>query len=119
MARFAWRGVLPPNGRGSGQAYWLAFRVVSSRSRRRVVISGRVQGVWFRDTLRRRAERHGVAGWARNTSAGTVEALLEGPEDAVEEMVAWCWIGPPDAHVDDVQVTVEQPQHLSGFEVRW
>lgn len=92
---------------------------MSSLSRRRVVISGRVQGVWFRDTLRRRAEQRGVAGWARNTSAGTVEALLEGPPDAVDDVVAWCWIGPPDAHVDNVEITSEEPEHLTGFEVRW
>jgi acylphosphatase len=87
--------------------------------RRRVVISGRVQGVWFRDTLRRRAEQRGVAGWARNTSSGTVEALLEGSPDAVDEVVAWCWIGPPDAHVDNVEITAEEPEQLTGFEVRW
>jgi len=92
---------------------------MSSLSRRRVVISGRVQGVWFRDSLRRRAERRGVAGWARNTSAGAVEAVLEGPPDAVDDVVAWCWIGPPDAQVDNVAVTSEEPEHLTGFEVRW
>ena len=83
------------------------------------MISGRVQGVWFRDTLRRRAERRGVAGWAKNTSAGTVEAVLEGPPDAVDDVVAWCRIGPPDARVDNVAVTSEEPEGLTGFEVRW
>jgi acylphosphatase len=92
---------------------------MSSLSRRRVVISGRVQGVWFRDTLRRRAERRGVAGWAKNTSAGTVEAVLEGPPDAVDDVVAWCRIGPPDARVDNVAVTSEEPEGLTRFEVRW
>ena len=83
------------------------------------MISGRVQGVWFRDSLRRRAEPRGVAGWARNTSAGTVEAVLEGPPDAVDDLLAWCWIGPPDAHVDNVAVISEEPEELTGFEVRW
>jgi acylphosphatase len=86
--------------------------------RRRVVISGRVQGVWFRESLRRRAERSGVAGWARNTAAGTVEAVFEGPPSMVEQLVAWCGVGPPDARVDDVEVVEEQAAGLRGFEIR-
>jgi acylphosphatase len=86
--------------------------------RRRVVISGRVQGVWFRDSLRRRAERAGVRGWARNTAAGSVEAVFEGAAGDVEQLVAWCRLGPPDAQVEDVEVVEEQPQGLRGFEIR-
>jgi acylphosphatase len=86
--------------------------------RQRVVISGRVQGVWFRDTLRRHAERQGAAGWARNAPDGTVEAVLEGSPESVGQIVAWCSIGPPDARVDNVQAIAEQPEGLHGFEVR-
>ena len=86
--------------------------------RRRVVISGRVQGVWFRDSLRRRAERSGIAGWACNTAAGTVEAVFEGPPSMVEQLVAWCRLGPPDARVDHVEVVAEHREGLRGFEIR-
>ena len=82
------------------------------------MISGRVQGVWFRDSLRRRAERSGVAGWACNTAAGTVEAVFEGPAGEVEQLVAWCRLGPPDAEVEDVDVVEEQTEGLRGFEIR-
>jgi acylphosphatase len=83
-----------------------------------VVVSGRVQGVWFRETMRRLAERHGVAGWVRNAPDGTVEAVLEGSSETVRRIVDWCRIGPPDARVDDVVVAEEPPQGLGGFDVR-
>jgi acylphosphatase len=82
-----------------------------------VVISGRVQGVWFRESARRRAEQLGVAGWVRNTSAGTVEGVFEGPAAAVDEMVHWCRMGPPDASVDDMVAAEEEPEGLRGFAV--
>jgi acylphosphatase len=77
-----------------------------------------VQGVFFRDTARRRAEAAGVAGWIRNTPDGAVEAVFEGEPDAVEEMVEFCRHGPSRAEVASVEVVEEQPQDLSGFEVR-
>ena len=83
-----------------------------------MVVSGRVQGVWFRESARRRAKRLGLAGWVRNTSAGTVEAVVEGDPTAVEEMVHWCRMGPPDARVEDVEVVSEEPEGLHGFDVR-
>jgi acylphosphatase len=86
--------------------------------RRRVVIHGRVQGVFFRDSLRRLAEQNGVAGWARNTLHGTVEAVFEGEPAAVERLVRFAKLGPPDAHVEDVQAFEEEPEGLSGFSVR-
>ena len=86
--------------------------------RRRLVISGRVQGVFFRDTLRRLAEQHGVAGWARNTWEGTVEAVLEGEEDAVERIVAFAREGPEGAHVERVDIAEEPPEGLGGFKIR-
>lgn len=86
--------------------------------RRRVVVHGRVQGVWFRESTRRVAEQHGVAGWVRNRPDGTVEALFEGRSVDVEQVVAWCREGPPRARVDQVEVRDEPPQGLAGFVVR-
>ena len=87
-------------------------------TRRRVVASGRVQGVFFRDSTRRRAEAAGVAGWVRNTADGTVEAVFEGDEAAVEELVEFIRSGPGNSEVSSVDVTAEEPEGLSGFEVR-
>jgi acylphosphatase len=86
--------------------------------RKRVVVSGRVQGVFFRDSCRARAEAAAVSGWVRNADDGTVEACFEGELKAVEELVAWCRSGPDTAHVEDVDVTEEEPQGERGFEVR-
>jgi acylphosphatase len=86
--------------------------------RRRLVIHGRVQGVFFRDTLRTLAERHNVAGWARNTPEGTVEAVLEGDEDAVARLIAFARNGPEGARVDHVDDRAEDPEGLSGFSIR-
>ena len=86
--------------------------------RRRLVIHGRVQGVFFRDTLRTLAERHRVAGWARNTPEGTVEAVLEGDEDAVARIVAFAREGPEGARVGHVAERAEEPEGLSGFSIR-
>jgi acylphosphatase len=86
--------------------------------RRRLVIHGRVQGVFFRDTLRRLAESHGVAGWARNTPDGTVEAVLEGDEDAVSRIVAFAREGPEGASVERVDENAEEPEGVSGFAIR-
>lgn len=83
--------------------------------RRRVVVHGFVQGVFFRDTLRRRAVSAGVSGWVRNNVDGTVEAVLEGEADAVERCVAFCGRGPRGAHVDRVEVFEEEPEGLAGF----
>jgi acylphosphatase len=86
--------------------------------RRRLVIHGRVQGVFFRDTLRRLAEQHGVAGWARNTWEGTVEAVLEGEEAAVERIVSFAQDGPEGARVERVELSEEEPEGLRGFGIR-
>jgi acylphosphatase len=83
-----------------------------------VVVSGHVQGVWFRESCRREAESRGVAGSVANRADGTVEAVLEGRESAVAEVVAWCRIGPPRADVTGVEVTPEPPEGLVGFRVR-
>ena len=85
---------------------------------RHVIVHGRVQGVFYRDTCRREAQRAGVAGWVLNASDGTVHAHLEGPSGAVDRVVAWTWQGPPHAHVDHVEVRDTRPAGLTGFEVR-
>jgi len=87
-------------------------------TRRRVVISGEVQGVSFRDATRREAERAGLAGWVGNRDEGSVEAVFEGDADAVERLVEWCRSGPSSADVDGVEASEEEPQGESGFEVR-
>jgi acylphosphatase len=86
--------------------------------RRRLVIHGRVQGVFFRDTMRRVAEQANVAGWARNTWEGTVEAVVEGDESALERVVAFAHQGPEGAAVDRVEVFEEEPEGLSGFAIK-
>jgi acylphosphatase len=85
--------------------------------RRRVIVHGRVQGVFFRDATRRLAERHGVAGTVRNTTDGTVEAVFEGSSDAVDKLVAFCGEGPRGSAVERVEVYEESPEGLRGFRV--
>jgi acylphosphatase len=85
--------------------------------RRRVVVHGLVQGVFFRDTCRREARAAGVAGWVRNRPDGTVEAVFEGAEEPVRRMVDWCRTGPRYADVDRVDVIEEQPTGETGFAV--
>ena len=86
--------------------------------RRRVVVKGDVQGVFFRDSTRDRAQSRGVAGWVSNRPDGSVEAVFEGEEDAVESMLRFVREGPRRAEVRDVDVTEEEPEGLGGFEVR-
>ena len=86
--------------------------------RRRVVVHGIVQGVWFRDSTRQQAVHHGVHGWVRNRPDGTVEAVFEGPPKAVEQLVAFTRSGPPRAHVTSIDVTDERPEGLTRFDVR-
>jgi len=83
--------------------------------RRRLVVHGHVQGVFFRDSLRRCARDAGVAGWAKNRDDGAVEAVLEGSPDAVEEVVSFCQTGPPRAEVENLEVGDEEPEGLTGF----
>ena len=81
-------------------------------------MSGRVQGVFFRDSCRDVAQRHGVAGWVRNAEDGTVEAELEGAASAVEAVLAWARHGPEQAQVVDVGTTELDPTGQTGFSVR-
>jgi acylphosphatase len=82
-----------------------------------VRVTGRVQGVSFRWYTVREARRLGLAGWVRNEPDGAVAAHLEGPDDAVEEMVAWCGHGPPTARVADVELRDVPATGASSFEV--
>jgi acylphosphatase len=86
--------------------------------RRRVVVHGAVQGVFFRDSTRQRAHQRGVAGWVRNNRDGTVEAVFEGDADAVERLVDYVREGPRGAEVSRVDVIEEEPEGLASFHVR-
>jgi len=83
-----------------------------------VVVSGRVQGVWYRESCRREATAAGVSGWVRNNYDGTVEAVLEGESVAVDRVVAWMRVGPRSAVVTRVDVRAEPPEGERGFVVR-
>jgi acylphosphatase len=91
---------------------------MSDAIRRRVVVHGHVQGVFFRDSCRREASSRGVAGWVTNRPDGAVEAVFEGEAEAVEALVDWCRNGPRGADVDSVEDTPEEPEGVSGFDVR-
>ena len=87
--------------------------------RAHVYVSGQVQGVFFRDSAREKAEQLGLAGWVRNIPDGRVEALFEGPSERVREMVRWCEEGPSHADVESVETEFEASREdLTGFEVR-
>lgn len=72
---------------------------------RHLGIRGRVQGVWYRESMRLEAERLGVTGWVRNRGDGAVEAVVQGEESDVAAMIAWCRVGPPAARVENIDVT--------------
>jgi acylphosphatase len=86
--------------------------------RKRVVVHGSVQGVFFRDTMRRLAEQRSVGGWVRNNRDGTLEAVLEGDESALERLLAFAHEGPRGAQVERVEVFDEEPEGLQGFAIR-
>lgn len=91
---------------------------MSETVRRRVVVHGHVQGVFFRDSARRKAAELGVSGWISNRSDGAVEAVFEGAPDAVAAMADWSRRGPGSADVNRVEESEESPEGLTGFEVR-
>jgi acylphosphatase len=86
--------------------------------RKRVLVSGLVQGVYYRDTCRRVAAEHGVGGWVRNLADGRVEAVFEGPAEQVDRLVAWAGHGPGSAVVRGIAVHDEPPEGLTGFAIR-
>jgi acylphosphatase len=94
------------------------MRDASSPIRRRAIVHGLVQGVFFRDSTRRRAQSRGVVGWVTNRPDGAVEAVFEGDPDAVDSMLRFMREGPGRADVDEVEVFEEEHEGLRGFEVR-
>jgi acylphosphatase len=91
---------------------------MSERIRRRVVVHGHVQGVFFRDSTDREARRRGLAGWVRNRDDGAVEAVFEGAPEDVRALLEFCESGPGRADVQRTETNEEEPEGLSGFEVR-
>ena len=83
----------------------------------RVLISGRVQGVWFRAWTKQQATALGLDGWVRNCREGDVEALFAGPDEAVDAMIAECGNGPPHARVSAVSTEPDSPPQALGFRV--
>jgi acylphosphatase len=91
---------------------------VTSPRRARVIVHGRVQGVFFRAEASSRARSLGLAGWVRNLPDGSVEAVFEGAQELVESMVRWCEHGPAGADVASLHVEWEQPVGDTVFELR-
>jgi len=91
---------------------------MADRTRAHVFVSGRVQGVFYRANTRENARDRGVDGWVKNLEDGRVEAIFEGPTEAVEEMVEWCHTGSPAADVEDVEVEYGEPQGEDEFSIR-
>jgi acylphosphatase len=96
----------------------LRRREMANEERAHVYVSGEVQGVNFRGTTQEKAEEIGLNGWVSNLQDGRVEAVFEGRSETVRQMIEWCESGPSSANVEDVSVENEQPEGLSGFEVR-
>lgn len=92
---------------------------MAERTRAHVFVSGTVQGVYYRANTRDTAREASVDGWVKNLDDGRVEAVFEGPADAVEEMIEWCHTGSPAADVENVEAEYEDPQEEDGFEIRY
>jgi acylphosphatase len=92
--------------------------MTSPTIRRRLIVHGKVQGVFYRDSTREAAQNERVSGWAANRDDGAVEVVLEGPEPAVEAVTEFCRLGPVSAQVDSVEQRDETPEGLSGFRIR-
>lgn len=93
---------------------------MAEQTRVHVWVSGRVQGVYFRQNTRREAQRRGLRGWVRNLADGRVEAVFEGERGALEAVVEWCRVGPPDSFVENLDVRWEEAEGtFPGFEITW
>lgn len=92
----------------------------NKKTRAHVFVSGRVQGVYFRQNTKQVATRHKVTGWVRNLSDGRVEAVFEGDDMDVNEVIEWCHVGPPKAKVEDVNVKFQKyTGEFAGFSVNY
>lgn len=91
----------------------------NNHTRAHVLVSGKVQGVYFRTKTRDEAHKHGVDGWVKNLEDGRVEAVFEGDDESVDAMVDFCHEGSQAARVDDVSVTYGDPEGLDGFEIQY
>ena len=92
----------------------------NDNTRAHVFVSGRVQGVSFRWYTQRQAQELDLTGWVRNLWDGRVEAIFEGDEKAVKDVVAWCHQGPPSARVDELEIKYEAPSgEFKGFRITW
>lgn len=109
----------PRASRGPPEKPKLARASSGPMPRLRCFVSGLVQGVFFRGNTQRQAYRLGLRGWVRNLPDGRVEAVLEGPRDKLEAMVAWLHRGPPMARVERVETREEPEEGLQGFELRY
>ena len=87
--------------------------------RAHVIIHGKVQGVWFRAHTKEMADKLGLKGWVRNLPDGNVEAVFEGDDESIREMISWCHHGPPLARVDKVEVEYEEPKGEKLFEIKY
>lgn len=88
------------------------------KTRIHVIISGKVQGVWYRASTKQKADELGIYGWVRNMANGNVEAVFEGEKQALDEMIAWCWIGPRHAQVSDIKkLPLQSNDAFTGFVV--
>ncbi|KAA0011009.1 MAG: acylphosphatase [Thermoplasmata archaeon] len=87
--------------------------------RAHVTIRGKVQGVWFRAHTKEMADKLSLKGWVRNLPDGSVEAVFEGDENSIKEIISWCHHGPPLARVSKVEVKYEEPQGEEGFRIRY
>jgi acylphosphatase len=88
-----------------------------ARIARRTVVHGHVQGVFFRDSCRRRAESLGITGWVRNRDDATVEVHAEGSAEAVAALIQWCSEGPRGAYVEHVDISEQDPEGLLEFTI--
>ena len=85
-----------------------------------LIISGRVQGVWYRASTKQRAEQLGITGWVKNTHDGHVEAVFEGEEEIVQNMIKWCWKGSPHAIVNDVKIISQKTNNIfENFSIKY
>lgn len=82
-----------------------------------LIISGKVQGVYYRATAKETADKLGLRGWVKNTREGNVEIMANGSAEAVRQFIDWCRLGPPKAMVDDIAITEKEEMQFSGFSV--